>query len=298
MDELRMKSKGGNCIVGITVLPGSGHHSIVDRQQLDEILPRLDGPVDHLPEVVELTYAEAVGSAQRKDGDGRPGAPPGNRAQPGNYVVDNQRHTLWRDYAAVMVLSFLPAENLPRFAIYDEVFILERFPGLNSGLPVWETAVIQDDKLFPIAKGGSAAGKGQRLFRPYLRSDGAKDDITVGRLRFCLFPAENHVPESRGPEGRIRGPVHPTVADNRLTRPQGEPQAVAPPLRADSLSLADQFIAILPSVPDFAAGKAGLPASVAAVMHFESMLPDPEDKLLAPYGPVLKRKMNGHSLVS
>ena len=297
MDKLRVQGERGNGIVGIAVLPRVGHHRIVDRQELDEVLPGRRRPVDHFLNVMELADAETVGGAERKDRNGRPGAPPGNRVQLGDHVFDQKRRPLRGNGAAEVVLSFFPAENLAALAVDDKVLIFEGLMGLDGGLPVRETAVVQDDTLLPLPQRRAAAGKGERFPGADLRGDGPKDDIPLGHRDSRLFAAENDVSESGGPEGRIRRPGGPAVVQLRLPDSFRKPQHVAPPLGADGHSAADQFIGIALPAADFAARKRDFPHPAAAILHAETALSDPQDELLAPHGPVLNRKMNGHSLV-
>ena len=66
---LRMESKDTYTRVRIRVGPGMCDSGVVDREDLEHSLTRCCHPVNHLHQVTEIAYSEAVLTTQREDGD-------------------------------------------------------------------------------------------------------------------------------------------------------------------------------------------------------------------------------------
>ena len=66
---LRMESKDTYTRVRIRIGPGMCDSGVVDREDLEHSLTRCCHPVNHLHQVTEIAYSEAVLTTQREDGD-------------------------------------------------------------------------------------------------------------------------------------------------------------------------------------------------------------------------------------
>ena len=72
-----MQSKCRISVVRIGIGPRAGHRSVVDGQELKEILAGEHEPVHHFLQVIEIAYAKIIFRANREYGNRHTGSAPG-----------------------------------------------------------------------------------------------------------------------------------------------------------------------------------------------------------------------------
>ncbi len=244
--ELRMERIGRIGVVGIGVLPGSGHRGVVDRQDLNHLESGRPGPVYHLLQIVELAHAEALLRPERKDRNGYAGSAPGGSSR--TETVARQRHArsrLGQAAVPVTVGPGLPLHDAARSGLADDEFIGEsrgELRRLDAYAPDRETGIAHHEGPLrvPAAQLGGLSRQCQHLVRLHLgRLHLEKQRPAGSRHRSrTLTAGENALRKGRRVERALRRPVRPAVDAHALAQGSGRSETMGlPPLLAQGLPL-------------------------------------------------------------
>ena len=221
MDKLRMQGKGAYGIVGVGILPAARHGGVVHRQQLDNALAGLHGPVHQFLEVVEFSHAEAVLRAEGEHRNGHAGSPPGFRGEAGLDIGQHYLGILGRDLREEMVGAFFPQADGLGLGIYDNKLVFDGFVDVHGNEPPGGNVVRHQMDAVPVAQTVSAAYQGQGLVAANLGGGHLDAHVAAGAaLRtgmpegIAVRPTENHLAEGGAVKGRIIRTVHPSGADD------------------------------------------------------------------------------------
>ena len=289
VDELRVQGEGRVSIVRIGILPGAGHGGIIDRQELDHVLARCDGPVHQQADVVEFADAETLLAAQGEDRDGRAGSPPGKGREDGNDIAYQQMATFGRYFIEEAVRAGFPADRSQGLAVHQGEFIIKRLVHLQGQGPDREGRIVHQLHLLPAPV---AAGQGDGQVGADFSGREDKGNVAFLRLRRPFAAGENHILEQRGPERGVGRPVLPAVFQDQFLHARRRVDMVGNFFRADAFLAPPDLIMVFTQGTDLVQGQG--PDAALSRSHVMPFAACNQHKAVAPTGLVFNEKLDLH----
>ena len=301
MDIHRMQRERAHGIIRIGILPGMGHRRIVDREDLDDALPGLHGPVHQFPDIVEFTHAETVLRPEGENGNGNAGPAPGADKELRIDIGDGHVAAFRRHFPEEMVRPFLPGDRLPGFRVHDDKLVFENIRHFQGRLPIREAPVVQQVENLPFAQGLPAARQGDGFAGAHFGHGDAESHVPLPGRRGTRIPeggsvrtAEDDVAEGMGIKGGIHGAVRPPFPQDEELRLRRCSIVVAAPFGPDGLPVPLHFESVAVAVAEVPSGQVRLPDSGKGRHHRVTFLPDPEHEAFARGGMVMKDDSDVH----
>ena len=261
--ELRMESECRVRVVWIRILPSVEHCSVVDRKKLENALACRCSPVNHLLEIVELTYSEVILAAEREHRNRCTGTLPVSAAEANLEVSLYNELVLLRKRCEPSVLTVLPSYRSECLLVSDKYLVCEWLSHIESKRPYRELCSVERHHLVPVLERLAAAGESENLVRTEGWSSHLDECICTLRRLLCLLcrSAEDRICESRRVERRVLRTVDPSVIDCKSLRlcTFRKNKRVLLPLGTYSLSVADHLIAVLRCLFESDAGYSAFP---------------------------------------
>ena len=305
MQILRMECEGRIGIVGVGILPRAGHRRIIDRQNLNDRLPRSSGPIHHLLQIIELTHTKALLRTQREDRNRYTGTTPRGQVKLRTQRVDHRDPLAENRLMEVVILPLLPSDHLARSCIDNHKFEAERAieaRGLDRSTPHRSRSIAHHHTTshVPVAQHLLIAHQHYLLRRTHHRYFGTNHHLTgSSNLALLALRACKHTFGKHGRSERAIGRHSmPTVVDHTLGLIGRHGQRVgSTPFAAQQVLLVVQLVMIAKlghllevhlALPNLA------PYIVHGVAFESSSLLHHQDEVLAIVGAIGHTKTDSH----